>query len=376
MHRQEAVTSILSFDSTRRQDVLRGAVVTVGILSASLLHFLTPPHFILWHNVFQRLYYLPIVYAAVYFGWRGGLLGSSASAILYIPHILMAWHHMPDYAANQYAEIILFFLVGTTTGVLADREHKRRQELQATTEQLSKVYRELQDSFEHLKRADRLSAIGELSASLAHEIRNPLGSIEGAAQILQQPQTTEEMRMEFLGVIQKESRRLSRLLTNLLDFARPRTPAFQAVDVGPVVDSVVALLSHTAQQSGIELRKRLPAPLPPVQSDSEQLKQVLLNLTINAIQAMPAGGEIEISAVEKNTGIVIAVKDQGFGIPAEQVDKIFDPFFTTKDSGTGLGLSVAHQIIMQHGGVITAERNVDRGMTFSVMIPIHHRREA
>jgi len=304
------------------------------------------------------------------------LLASSASAILYIPHILMAWHHMPDYAANQYAEIILFFLVGTTTGVLADRERKRREELQATTEQLSKVYRELQDSFEQLKRADRLSAIGELSASLAHEIRNPLGSLEGAAQILRQPQTTEEMHDEFLGVIEKESRRLSRLLTNLLDFARPRPPEFQAVDVGPVVDSVVALLSHTAQQSGIQFRKHVPPGLPTVESDSEQLKQVLLNLTINAIQAMPNGGDIEILAAEKNAGIVIAVTDQGHGIPDENVEKVFDPFFTTKDGGTGLGLSVAHQIIAQHGGVITAERNADRGMTFSVMIPFRHRREA
>lgn len=374
MHRQEAMT--WSPDTTRRPDVLRGAVVAVGIVSASLLHFFTPPHFILWHNVFQRLYYLPIVYAAVYFGWRGGLLGSSVAALLYIPHILMAWHHMPDYAANQYAEIILFFLVGTTTGILADRERKRRQELQATTEQLSKVYRELQDSFEQLKRADRLSAIGELSASLAHEIRNPLGSIEGAAQILEQPQTTEDMRREFLGVIRKECHRLSRLLSNLLDFARPRQPEFQPVDVCPVVDSVVALLAHTAQQSGIQLRKHLPPSLPDVEADSEQLKQVILNLTINAIQAMPDGGKIAISAAEKNAGIVIAVVDQGVGIPAEKVEKVFDPFFTTKDSGTGLGLSVAHQIIMQHGGVITAERNPDRGMTFSVTIPIRRRREA
>lgn len=375
MHRQEPVTSIL--DSTRRPDLLRGAVVAVGIVAASLLHFFTPPHFILWHNVFQRLYYLPIVYAAVYFGWRGGLLASSASAILYIPHILMSWHGMPDYAANQYAEIILFFLVGTTTGVLADRERKRRLELQAMTDQLSKVYRELQDSFEQLKRADRLSAIGELSASLAHEIRNPLGSIEGAAQILRQPQTTEEMHDEFLGVIEKESRRLSRLLTNLLDFARPRPPEFQAVDVGPVVDAVVALLSHTAQQSGIQLRKHVPPGLPPVESDSEQLKQVILNLTINAIQAMPVGGEIEIFVAENDdTGVVIAIKDQGVGIPGENVEKIFDPFFTTKDGGTGLGLSVAHQIITQHGGVITAERNPNRGMTFSVLIPIRRRREA
>ena len=363
-------------DTTKRINALRTAVVVVGIVSASLLHFFTPPHFMLWHNVFQRLYYLPIIYAAGYYGLRGGVLASLAAAILYIPHILMAWHHMPDYAVNQYAEIILFFLVGTITGVLTDRERKQRQELQATTEQLTKVYRELQDSFEQLKRADRMSAIGELSASLAHEIRNPLGSIEGAAQILEQPQITDEMRREFLTVIRKESRRVNRLLTDLLDFARPRPPEFQSVNVGGVVDSVVTLVGHTAEQNGIEIRKSLPASPSVIECDTEQLKQVILNLAINAIQAMPNGGEIAISAAEKDTGIVIAVSDQGSGIPAESIGKIFDPFFTTKESGTGLGLSVAHQIVTQHGGVITAEKNADRGMTFSITIPFRNRREA
>lgn len=361
--------------STKRTDTLRIAVVAVGIVSASLLHFFTPPHFMLWHNLFQRLYYLPIVYAAGYFGWRGGVLASLAAAVLYIPHILIAWHHMPDYAANQYAEIILFFLVGATTGVLADRERRQRKELQATTEQLSRVYRELQDSFEQLKRADRMSAIGELSASLAHEIRNPLGSIEGAAQILEQPQTTDEMRREFLTVIRKESRRLNRLLSDLLDFARPRRPEFQRVDVDRIVSSVVTLVGHTAEQHGVEIRRNLSSSSTKLECDSEQLKQVILNLTINAIQAMPNGGVIEISATEKDAGVEIAVSDQGCGIPAENIEKIFDPFFTTKETGTGLGLSVAHQIIMQHGGAITAERNADGGMTFSIMIPFRGRRE-
>src|SRR5450759_804120 len=144
----------------------RVAVVAIGIAVATALHYFTSPSLILWHNLFQRLYYLPIIYAAIYLGWRGGLVASTASAVCYIPHILMAWRQMPDYAMNQYAEIIVFFLVGTVTGVLADRGRYDRMELEATTEQLAKVNRELQDSFEQVKRADRLSAIGQLSASL------------------------------------------------------------------------------------------------------------------------------------------------------------------------------------------------------------------
>jgi signal transduction histidine kinase len=355
--------------SNKKGAYVRVLVAAVGIATTSLLHFLTPSSLILWHNLFQRLYYLPIVYSAIYFGWRGGLAASLLSAILYIPHILISWHDMPGYEMNQYAEIIVFFLVGAVTGVLADRERKQREKLEATTQQLSKVYRELQDSFEHLKRADRLSAIGQLSASLAHEIRNPLASIEGSANILDQPQVSEEMRREFLGVIRKESRRLSQLLTNLLDFARPRKPELQLVDPARLIDSVATLIAPTAERGGIILQRRVLPSLPLVQCDPEQLKQVILNLTINAMQAMPHGGEIELSVTAADGDVRVSVRDQGTGIPAQDLEKIFDPFFTTKEHGTGLGLSVAHQIVTQHGGIIHAERNPGRGMTFSVLLP-------
>lgn len=347
----------------------RIAVVAAGIVVTSALHYVTPPSLVLWHNVFQRLYYLPIIYAALYLGWKGGLAASGAAAVCYIPHIFRAWHHFPGYEINQYAEILMFLLVGSVTGVLADRERKQRQKLQEATEQLTKVYRELQASFEQLKRADRLSAIGQLAASLAHEIRNPLGSIEGAADILGKPQTSPELCKEFLGIIRKESRRLNRLLTNLLDFARPRRPEFQLVGLEALIDSVITLLSHTAEQSGITLRKQMPAAVPALQSDPEQIRQVILNLTMNAIQAMPDGGEIELAVSPNDTGVVIAVKDQGSGVADEDMDKIFDPFYTTKENGTGLGLSVAHQIISQHGGVLSAKKNRDRGMTFSIVLP-------
>ena len=354
----------------------RVLVVVAGIAAATALHYLTSPSLILWHNLFQRLYYLPIIYAAIYFGWRGGLLASLCSALCYIPHILMAWHHMPDYAMNQYAEIIVFFLVGTVTGVLADQGRRQREELQATTDQLASVYRELQDSFEQIKRADRLSAVGQLSASLAHEIRNPLASIDGAANLIESPQTTDEIRKGSIAIIRKESQRLNRLLTNLLDFARPRKPEFQTLEPGRLIDSIIGLVEHSAQQKGITLRKDVPSSVPSFECDPEQLKQVILNLTINAVQAMPAPGEIVISAHQKNSSIRISVKDEGPGVNEEDLDKIFNPFYTTKDTGTGLGLSVVYQIVTQHGGVVSAARNPDRGMTFSLLLPLRQRRQS
>ncbi len=359
-----------------RQALTRIAVVAVGIAAATALHYLTSPSLILWHELFQRLYYLPIIYAAIFFGWRGGLVASVFSALCYIPHIFLAWHHFnPDYAMNQYAEIIVFVLVGTVTGVLADRGRKQRMELQVASELLAKVNRELQDSFEQIKRADRLSAIGHLSASLAHEIRNPLASIDGAANLIESPQTSEEMRKGSLAIIHKEIQRLNRLLTNLLDFARPRKPEFHPVDPSRLIDAIINLTGHSAQQKEITLRKDVPSSVPAFECDPEQMKQVILNLTINAVQAMTVPGEVVLAAHESDSSVVISVRDQGPGVDGENIEKIFNPFFTTKVAGTGLGLSVVYQIVTQHGGIVTPERNSGGGMTFSVVIPLHQRRD-
>lgn len=350
-------------------------MIAAGIAAASALHYLTPPSLILWHELFQRLYYLPIIYAAIYFGWRGGLIASAVSALCYIPHILMAWHHLPEYALNQYAEIILFFLVGGVSGALADRERKQRVALQLASEELAKANRKLQDSFEQIKRADRLSAIGQLAASLAHEIRNPLASIDGAANLIESPQTPEEIRNGSFAIIHKEIQRLNRLLTNLLDFARPRTPEFQPVDPGRLIDSIISLAGHSAGQKHVTLRKEVPPSIPAIECDPEQMKQVILNLAINAVQAMTGPGEILISAQPSEASVTISVRDHGPGVDEENLDKVFNPFFTTKETGTGLGLSVVHQIVTQHGGVVNALQNPEGGMTFSLVLPRRQRRD-
>lgn len=344
------------------------ALVAAGIALTSAGHYLTPKDLRLWHGIFQRLYYLPVVYAAIAFGWSGGVVAALVSGILYIPHILTTWSHEEHYAWDQYAEIVMFFAVGGVTGILADRERRQRSQLQATAQKLRQVYRELQDTFEQVKRADRLSAIGQLAAGLVHEIRNPLASIDGAAEVLEAADVPADVRHETLAIIRKECSRLNRLLTSLLDFARPRRPERRSVDLAKVLDSVIELVSHSSGR-GIRLRRQISDPAPQLDCDPEQLSQVVLNLAINAAQAMPEGGLIEIFASKEAGGVRIDVRDQGIGVPADQLERIFDPFFTTKDAGTGLGLSVVHQIVTQHGGAVTAERNPDKGMTFRVHFP-------
>jgi len=335
-----------------------------------------PSSWLHWHNVFQHLYYVPTVLAALLFGWRGGLAAALLAGVSHLPDIFGSLSGSPDYALEQLVEIPVLCLVGMLTGLFSDRDRKQRKEIERTTKRLTEVYRELQENFEQMKRAERLFAVGQLAAGLAHELRNPLASVAGAAGILRRNANLDDRYEECLDIIQKESQRLNRLLTEFLDFARPRSPNFQSVELEPLLDGVIQLASHGVGRAPIHLRKELAASLPPVEGDPELLKQVLLNLVMNAIQAMPEGGEVAVSASSDPDRVLIRVKDQGCGVAQSIRDKIFDPFFTTKDHGTGLGLAVAHQIIEQHGGVLKAEANADRGMLFTAQLPLRREESA
>jgi signal transduction histidine kinase len=353
----------------------RVAAVIAAIVAISVLHQITPVSLLHWHNAFQHLYYLPIVFAGLSFGWLGGLATALLAALSNLPHNWTTWSTSRNYAVDQIWEIPLFCAAGWLTGVLAERGRRQRAELERTTNRLTEVYQKLQDNFESMKRAERLFALGQLSAGLAHEVRNPLASIAGAAGILQRNLRMEKKDGECLDIIAKECRRLNDLLSHFLDFARPRSPKYQAIDAASLFDSVIELAAHAAGQQPIRLRKEVDAALTAFEGDPELLTQVLLNLLINAIQAMPEGGAVLLSSQPRNGRVLIQVRDEGCGIGAADRDRIFDPFFTTKQTGTGLGLSVAHRIVEQHGGILSAEANPDKGTTFSVLLPVHRERQ-
>ena len=339
------------------------------MLAITIAHYVISPSFYLWHEILERLYYLPIVFGALSFGWRGGLLSAACAAICYVPHVLMSSNGAPQVMAARYAEMVVFVAVGVVTGVLADREQKRQLELQSTADELRKTHAQLESSVDQLRQADRLSAIGQLAASLAHEIRNPLGSIEGAVDICERT-VNEDKRREFLGIIKKEAGRLNALLTNLLDFARTRMPQIQPVEIGGLVKAVLSLVAHNAQQRGIQLKSEIPSDFPLVECDSQQIQQALLNITLNALQATPSGGTVLLSVAKQDDCVFMRVKDEGKGISEADSKRIFDPFYTTKEGGTGLGLAVSYQILFQHRGRILAERNFDAGMTFTLTWPL------
>ena len=350
------------------------AVIVVTIILVTVLHFLTPTDQIVWHEIYQRLYYLPIIAAALLFGLKGGLSASFFTTVIYSPHIYLHWQqgHF-DYSINQYAEIVIFNLVGGVMGALGDRLRKARERSEQNAEQKRQAYEQLQATFQQLLQAEKLTSLGELSAGIVHEVRNPLASIKGAIEILEDELKTDSPRREFADLARKEIDRLDKLVGEFLRFARPAEPAKAHSDPNTIVESVSALIENQAAAQSVTIVKNLQKYIPSVLVDPEQIKQVMLNLAINGLQAMdhPNGSDktLTFRTIERDRKCVIEVEDSGPGIDKDDLAKIFDPFFTTKENGVGLGLSIAHKIAAQHEGILTAQ-NSAQGALFCLILPI------
>ena len=236
--------------------------------------------------------------------------------------------------------------------------------------------------YERMKERDRLAALGQMAAGLAHEIRNPLGSIKGAAQYLQpignQLGQHDGGTKEFLDIIVEEVNRLNKIVSQFLDYARPYRGDQTPLDVNDVVKKTLHLIEKEEGAQRVEILTNLVEGLPVVRADAEQLRQVFLNLAINAVQAMPSGGRLQVStSLRRSTRrgaaaafLEVRFRDTGTGIPVNDVRNLFIPFFTTKDKGTGLGLPISQRIIENHGGTIEVRSQVGAGATFTVLLPI------
>ena len=344
--------------------------MTIGlvIILITVLHFLTPVDQIVWHEIYQRLYYIPIIAAALLYGLRGGLAASIFTTIVYFPHIFLHWQHGHfDYSINQYAEIVIFNLVGGVMGALGDRLKLARERAELNAEERQKAYDELQKTFEQLLQAEKLSSLGELSAGIVHEVRNPLAAIKGAVEILEDELAENSPRREFADLAKKEIERLNKLVGEFLRFARPATLSIELNDLNTIAESVISLIENQAISQSVAVDRNLQNNLPKVSVDGEQIKQVLLNLAINSLQAMPNGGKLSFHTFESDKHCVVEVGDTGGGIEGKILGKIFDPFFTTKEKGVGLGLSIAHKIVIQHHGSLSVK--TDDGKTvFSLQL--------
>jgi len=359
----------------RKNLSLRFTVLVVLVLVITALHYGTTIDKDQFHDIYRRLYYIPIILAGVWFCLRGGLLTAAAVSLLYAPHVVFQWGHHHGVQLEQYLELLLYNIIGILTGILSGRERQQTRRYRETAVRLEESYQHLKaqadqilEIEEQLRHADRLSALGELSAGMAHEIRNPLGSIRGTAEILKDGVPVDDPRREFADILVREADRLNRVVQDFLDFASPAPPAHAEVDLAQTLREVLALTSRQAERAGVAVHMA-PFDLPPVPADREQLKQVFLNLVLNAIQAMPDGGALEISGRTADGEVRIAFADNGRGIDAADLERIFSPFFTTRRDGTGLGLAITSRIVRSHCGRIEVSSEAGAGSCFSVYLP-------
>jgi signal transduction histidine kinase len=378
----------------RRDLYLKLGTVLVLVLAVSMLHYGTQTTRPLLHDVYRRLYYIPVGLAAVWFGIRGGMLISAAVALIYVPHIVLHWNDMGRELMNRVMEVGLFFVFAGITGYFADRERRYRRRWQESAEKLEHSFGELKKQAdimleieEQLRRADRLSAIGELAAEMTHELRNPLGSIKGTAEILRDDFPAGHPKSEFLDILVNETDRLNQVVESFLGYARHKNvhDGVEEVALGGLVRDTLALVDTQARQAGITVTARIDNGLV-VTGSRDQLKQVVLNLLLNALQATPQGKEVVVSAKAKPGKIqgleyrevdgriaVVAVEDRGPGLAHEVLPKVFDPFFTTRPEGTGLGLAISRRIAEAHGGGLVVENREDGGARFILSVPLSQR---
>jgi signal transduction histidine kinase len=242
----------------------------------------------------------------------------------------------------------------------------------------ARLYEDLKRSRTYVRRADRLASLGTLTAGLAHEIRNPLVAIKTFTHLLPDRLDDEEFREQFLKIASSEVDRISLLVTELLDFARPSDPKLELENINIILDGMILLVSTETKKKKINIIKNYASDLPPIQMDREQIKQVFLNILINGIQATSENGKITVKtrSFMKPGGepyVQIEFTDTGCGIPEEHLEDIFNPFFTTKSTGSGLGLSISHQIVRDHRGYIDVESQLDKGSSFFINLPVNQK---
>jgi two-component system, NtrC family, sensor histidine kinase HydH len=336
------------------------------------------------NSAYYPIYYLPVITAAMEFGTVATLLWTTLASLAYcsllIPALVEQEYELTAEGATYLALRILFFYIAAILvnrfAVENRRQVQKSQELLAALEETN---RQLQRAEAEARRSERLAALGQLSAGLAHEIRNPLGVIKGSAEMLSQKLlASQPLAAELAGFISSEVNRLNALVARFLDFARPQHVELSAVRIPQIVDRALESVQNQFPNARVKVERNYAATLPEIQADPQLCEQVFINLITNAFQAMdtqPSTGEAILRlAIQSDTsgakpGISVLIEDTGPGVPAELRDQIFNPFFTSKKDGVGLGLAIVAKIVDDHRGSIRLETDSTRGARFRVFLP-------
>ncbi|MCK4840036.1 MAG: hypothetical protein KAS94_14625 [Desulfobulbaceae bacterium] len=351
-------------------------LIVAGI---GLLHFYTPGDLGLYHAAYRRLSYFPIFLGAIWFGLRGGLFFAVLSSLAFIPHLVLYIGEDPRIYLNELIEVVLYLAAGTLTGFIASREAKLRDKYRVLSEELEEAYGKLHHESavlleveEQLGANQKLSALGELSASLAHEIKNPLSSLRGTAEIILDEFPEGHPKREFGEIMLKEVDRLNVTVNEILQFSKGQA-AFAndqpAEPLSEVINRVVRLMESHLRKKAVTLRVDSCPEADTFAVNGSKMSQVFLNIILNAIDALAEHGQINLKIGVDDQEMIVAVSDNGPGIPENMRQDIFAPFVSGKEHGTGLGLSISAKIVESLGGRINVSESSDGGACFAVSLP-------
>ena len=343
------------------------AIVGSMLAALSVLHFASDVHAMAVHDLLFKATFVPLILAGLWFRPRVALTWSVLTSAVYL------WHVFGDLAHHGHdtlwvGDIALYNVVTAVTAVLSRRRAEAFDQARRDAAKLEENARSLLRAETTLRRGERLRAIGELAAGMAHEIRNPLGGIRGAAEVLRRGDATPEVTTEFWGLLDTEVTRLDDVVANFLRFARPPKPALSVVSVRDTTAAVLLLLSPEAKFRRITLRNDVGSDFV-VKADESLLRQVLLNLALNSVQAQPHGGLVRVEAQRDDGEVTVSVSDSGAGVPEQLRESLFDAYVTSRAEGTGLGLAVAARLVSTMGGTLVLADTGEQGSTFRFTLP-------
>ncbi len=325
------------------------------------------------------VFFVPVTTAAIYFSPWGTVLWTAITSAAYCAYLIPAVKQF-EVGWQGLSELLLrnlfFFLVAMTVNRFVMEYRVQVRRYQVLSRSLTEANRSLQQAQEEARRAERLAALGQLSAGLAHEIRNPLGVIKGSAEILRQKlSASDALAQELSGYIYTEVNRLSALVGRFLDFARPSQLNTKPEDVTALLEKCLKAVAEQGATASVKIVREYAASLPRAMIDAELCEQAFTNRLLNACEAMDKSGQLTIRAAavkespEAPSQIAVEIADSGPGISEEMKEQIFNPFFTTKKSGVGLGLAIVSKIIDAHGGVVKMVSSPGHGACFRLKLP-------
>ena len=351
---------------------LKGSIASFGIKLA-LCYLL-----IGWTDGISTRYwwvlFLPVISAATTFNLIGAVVASLLASGIYLSFLLLipaSKELIPDEYPELVMRCLILPVIGYLTNQLAEATRIEARKHQEAAEQLAKANQQLRAAEATVRRTERLAALGQLSAGLAHEIRNPLSTIKTSAEMLAQNVPADNaLAHEMAGFISSEVDRTNALVTRFLDFARPIAMRLEKTDLAQLIDRAVADLDKHSPPLDVSIYKNYAPDIPPFLLDGQLMERVMYNLLLNAAQASPPQGTVTVKTRQFNETVEIDVIDRGPGIEPKHLESIFNPFFTTKPSGVGLGLAIVSKIVDEHGGKIKVESEPGEGSVFRVYLPV------